>query len=143
MGRLSIEPGQERAHVCDHCGDPYRSVLGFVHDGGNPYAIYCAALYDHHPDRRACIAVGLGAWHEGSGPDDRFAIALEALPEGNDVVLSVGGRERSPWRNAPVLGRMMDHEEAVGSPFRDAAVRVADFVIRNDERVRAHLGAGR
>ena len=98
---------------CDCCGGATTAVVRYVYENDNAFAIYYARFSDNHPQQCVSLAVGLGDWDEGTPPSSRTAFALELRHVNDHFEVMVVDRERCPWKNTVVLGRMLDREDAL------------------------------
>lgn len=138
---LSLEAGpQEAGMVCGCCGTRSTTVHGFVYRSGEAFAVYYAGWSRQHPERGVTMAIATGEWVEGSGPQDRTSIGLEARPTASEVQFTIVGPEQSPWGETPLFGKMLSRERAKVSPSLKSTLEVAELVTRDDSRVRAVLG---
>jgi hypothetical protein len=138
---LILESGAEKTAMCEHCGEPYRVIHGFVYAAGEPFAVYHAGLYSRHPDDRASLAVSLGDWSESATGAERERMGIEAWPTPERIEMHIDRRNETPWGDSDVLGRMMERDEALAHARRAEYLQVAEFVVLHDERLRQHLGA--
>ncbi len=141
MGVLTIEMGEEvKTQICADCGKESQSVRGFVYDDGDAYSVYLAVIYTGHKDKLVALAVGIGDWDEGAGPESRRSVTIFIRRSPTEFQMSLQDAEISPWKSAANwLGRMLSRQEALESPLRDAFFHVADHVVANDSRVRSYL----
>lgn len=138
---LSLEAGPlEAGTVCDCCGTRSTTVHGFVYRNGDAFAVYYAGWSDQHRERGVTLAIATGEWAEGSGPQDRTSIGLEARPTAAEIQFTTVGPEQSPWGETPLFGRMLSRDHAKASPSLSSTLEVAEVIVRDDPRVRAVLG---
>ncbi|MFF9284341.1 hypothetical protein [Streptomyces griseosporeus] len=140
---LSFGPDR-RTHVfeCDCCHAPVERAWNFVHADGAPYAVYFANCY-HHRDRDhdAWIDVILGTWGAGSDQwDDHVTFACRVGPvAGQDTPASTLVQAGLAQPDAPIFGRKLDRESALGHPRLPDFWQVSDFVLEHDPLVRRHV----
>jgi hypothetical protein len=137
---LSIEPGEEKSATCEHCGDRYRVIHGFVYAAEEPFAVYHAGLYSRHPDDRASLVISVGDWNESASVTDRERVAIQAWPTPERIEMHFDSRSETPWDDSEVFGRLLEREEALAHPRRADFLEVAEFVVLHDQRLREHLG---
>jgi hypothetical protein len=137
---LVLDAGEEKTATCEHCGEPYRVIHGFVYEAGEPFAVYHAALYSRHPDDRASLAISLGDWSESATGAARERVGIAVWPTPERIEMHIDRGSESPWEDSDVLGRLLEREEAVSHPRRGDYLRVAEFVVMHDERLRRHMG---
>lgn len=128
--------------LCECCGGQTTRLTRFVYRDGDAFAIYYAAFSDNHPDREMKIAIGLGEWGDGSTPEARTAFALVMRAADEQYEVMVVDAEKSPWRNARVIGRMLDREEALQHPHLEDAFHITDHMVEEDPQVRAYFEGG-
>ena len=140
IGMLTIEfePPKESA-PCECCGGRTSSFTRFVYLDGDAYAIYYAKFSDNHSDRVVVATVSLGAWGEDSTPEQRVAFAMEVRSTESEYQVSLIDAERSPWREAKVIGRTLDREQALAHPLVKEAFHVTDHMVAEDEPIRSYL----
>jgi hypothetical protein len=109
-----------------------------VYEDEDALAIYYARFTASHPEHPVKLAVGLGNWSEDAAPDERqsFALDLRAIESRHEVMVTDAAE--SPWKNAKVIGRMLDRAEALAHPriSRKAACD-AELMHKPDGRRRA------
>lgn len=115
-------------------------VHGFVYRSGDAFAIYYAGWSHSHRERGVTMAIATGEWAEGSGPQDRTSIGLEARPTATEIQFTAVGPQQSPWGETALFGKMLSRESAVASPSLKLTLEVAELVVREDARIRAVLG---
>jgi hypothetical protein len=140
MGAIAVEPEPPVTESrCERCAGTVRQAHGYVYEDGDAHGIYFVEWCDgDHPERAAFIAIGLGAFGEGSGPEDRLSFGIDWRAAG--MALS-----EEPVRDRPeLLGRFVPREEALEIQGIDHLWHIADHIVLGDERlvaVRAWLDA--
>lgn len=128
--------------VCGHCGAPYESVIGVIYEDDDAIAIYRADIFDRFhrdPEPRVSLSIAVGEWQDGTDRSDRCSAAIEAWAEGARVRMAFSDRAGSPWQDLEVVSWQLTSKEAEASPLKDAFLRLADHVARNDRRLRKAL----
>lgn len=128
--------------VCGHCGAPYESVIGVIYEDDDAIAIYRADIFDRFhrdPEPRVSLSIAVGEWQDGTDRSDRCSAAIEAWAEGARVRMAFSDRAGSPWQDLEVVSWQLTSKEAEASPLKDAFLRLADYVARNDRRLRKVL----
>ena len=138
MLTIEFEPANKSA-PCECCGGQTTSLTRFVYRDGNAYAIYYATFSDSHPDRVVVATVSLGEWGEDATPEQRVAFAMELRSTASEYQVGLIDATRSPWREAEVIGRKLDREEALAHPWVREAFHVADHMVAEDEPIRSYL----
>lgn len=140
MSTLQIELGESgEAAPCECCGASSRTAHGFVYRDGDAYAVYYAGWSDGHPGRRVSLAIAVGEWAEGTSPADRVSIGIRATRTPSSVDFMVLNSMESPWGDTPLLGKMLEREQALAHPALKGVVHVAEHIVRDDPRVRNFL----
>jgi len=117
-------------------------VIGVLYEDDDAIAIYRADIFDHFhrdPDPRVVLSIAVGDWQDGSDHSDRCSAAVEAWAEGQRVRIAFSDRAGSPWQELDVVSWQLSSKEAEASPLREAFLRLADHVARNDRRLRRVL----
>jgi hypothetical protein len=115
---LTLEAGDDiRPHQCDHCQEIYRSTFGFIYRDGDAYAVYHAALYARHPDRRVSLAITVADdWSEDAVSADRISVALRVRRADGGLAMTVVDRNESPWADTSTHAGLLDRAEALENP---------------------------
>lgn len=140
MLTIQFEPPLESA-PCECCGGRTTSLTRFVYRDGDAYAIYYAKFSASHPDRVVVATVSLGDWGEEATPEQRVAFAMELRSTASEYHVGLIDGARSPWREAKVIGRTLDREEALAHPLVKEALHVADHMVSDDEQIRSYLNS--
>jgi hypothetical protein len=136
---ISIELGNVSVSECECCGKRSHTMRGFVSDDGAAYAVYFAGYTEGHREIMATLVVSLGAWCEGSTPDERECVVMKVRNHRGKIEMMVVGVADCPWDDLQILGRMLERREALESPTIADFFHVADHVIERDHRLRAYL----
>lgn len=140
MLTIEFEPPSE-SRPCECCGGRTTRLTRFVHRDGDAYAVYYAQFSDNHPTRGVIATISIGEWGEGSTPHQRVAFALELRATDTEYQVGIVDAERSPWRDAAVIGRTLDRAEALLHPRLSEVFHITDHIVAEDEPIRAYLGA--
>jgi hypothetical protein len=145
LGLLRLEHDDQLAEgVCGHCGAPFESVIGVLHEDDEPIAIYRADVFKHFhrtQEPRVVLSIAVGDWRDGTDRSDRCSAAIEAWAVGDQVQMVFSDRAESPWEELEVVSWRLSSQAAEGSPLREAFLRLADHVAFNDRRLRKALTA--
>jgi hypothetical protein len=145
LGLLRLEHDDQLAEgVCGHCGAPFESVIGVLHEDDEPIAIYRADVFKHFhrtQEPRVVLSIAVGDWRDGTDRSDRCSAAIEAWAVGDQVQMVFSDRAESPWEELEVVSWRLSSQAAEGSPLREAFLRLADHVAYNDRRLRKALTA--
>ncbi len=132
-----VEAMGAAAGQCDCCGQPSQSIWGVVHrSGAETVASYFlhwtpGADFAAHP---ANLDLILGAWGEGTGAEDRVAIALRyRLGPDGPAVMVINAKTRRIAKN-PLVGAALDRDEVLGTPVAQAVFDIFDAVFLQDPR---------
>jgi hypothetical protein len=140
---LTLEAGDDvREHRCGHCQQIYRSTFGFIYRDGDAYAVYHAALYARHPDRRVILAITVADdWSEDATPADRISMSLRVSLVDGSLALTVVNRNESPWAATSTHSGLLDRAAALEHPQIEDIFHVADHIVEQDPTVKAHLAS--
>jgi hypothetical protein len=145
LGVLRLEhDDQVTGGVCGHCAASYDSVIGVIYEDDDAVAIYRADIFDHFhrdPEPRVVLSIAVGDWRDGTDRSDRCSAAIEAWAEGARVRMAFSDRAGSPWQDLEVVSWQLTSKEAEVNPLREAFLRLADHVARNDRRLRRALAS--
>ncbi len=133
--KFELDPEKILDEVCSCCGTSCKTLIGFVHEGTATRAGYVIRLVLNNPDHDFLIALGIGAWGEGTSKDTRVLICAK-VRFGND------GRRRyefihpdsSPWKDDEVLGVKVPPEYVKGEN-KTESILLADFILDSDQRI--------
>lgn len=139
MLTIEYEPAKE-SEPCPCCGGKTTSLTRFVHRNGDAHAIYYAKFTDNHPERVVVATVSLGEWGEGTTPEQRVAFALELRSDEANFKVSVTDAESSPWREAKIIGRTLNRNEALVHPLIKEAFHITDHMVSEDAPIKEYLG---
>jgi hypothetical protein len=131
--------------ACDKCGAPYESVIGVIYEDDDAIAIYRADIFDRFhrdPKPRVVLSLAVGDWQDGTDRSDRCAATIEAWAERDRVRMAFSDRA-NPWQDLEVVSWQVTSRDAEASPLKDAFLRLADHVARNDRRLRKALAPRR
>jgi len=137
-GELRLKLGPEDApFACGHCGGNTRVARGGVRRGGRDRAVYLAAHTESH--RPIALAISLGRFGDGTGPNDRVLFTLLARVEADSIELMAADPDYCPFDCAEVLGRQLGREKALAHPDIEEVYRIAEQVAKEDPRVAGWL----
>jgi hypothetical protein len=140
---LSFEPdGASDGGPCPDCGHPLRVVWGFVRAWDEPHAVYFAQWTPAHPQASAAILLSLGPWAEDADERDRRAIGIDCRPGPAEPICTFIDAAALPW-NDPSLGSRLAGTQAAASTYAADALTIAQALIENEPRLRAHLSRSR
>ena len=140
MSTLQLELGESgEAAVCECCGTRFRTAYGFVYRDGDAYAVYYAGWSHGHPGRGVSLAIAVGEWTEGTSLADRVSIGMRATSTPSSVDFIVINSTESPWGDTPLLGKMLEREQALAHSALKEVMHVAEYIVRDDSRVRHFL----
>jgi hypothetical protein len=133
---LTIESRTPARTRCECCGGTTTTLTRFVYKDGNAHGIYYARFSDNHPNAGVSLLVSIGDYGEGTSAKDRVAFAMELRP-GDGV--RVADADQSPWRDAKVVGRVLDRSEGLAHPLVQEAFDIVDHAVLEDEALRTYL----
>jgi hypothetical protein len=137
--KFTIELCDPDLSRCRCCGGTTTRLTRFVYRDSEAYAVYYALFSERHAERAVSLAIGLGAWGEGTGPADRIAFAMKLRLGAMEFEYELCDPEASPWAHATIIGRMLDRSEALGHPLLKDAYRVTECAAVEDPLVRRFL----
>jgi hypothetical protein len=133
---FTIERLDENRGHCDCCGQTSRSVAGLVYAAGDAYAAYWMHWTAAHlAHTGANLDLVLGEWGEGTGPEDRVAIALlhRQQPDGTPALMVIDAQGR-PVATGGLAATGLRREEVIGTPLAQQVFSVADAIYEQDGR---------
>ena len=135
---LIVEPtGQKDFGPCECCGGISRTVWGLVHEGRRSLASYFVQWKVGQVLRHgANFDLILGKWGEGTGSDDRVAVALRFRRTDKGPSFMVVDATVRPTARGDLAGTALVRDQVVGSPWEQEAYDVVDAVWLKDERIR-------
>jgi len=102
---FSLELGDEVSNkTCDCCGEQYKSVVGFIKQDSDAYAIYFATLQTGHPDITVGLTVSIGKWWDDTALDERHWIYLTVEPSPENFNMRIEEPNGSAHFNFKPLG---------------------------------------
>jgi hypothetical protein len=135
-----LELGDEVSNkICNCCGEPYKSVVGFIKQDNDAYAVYFATLQTGHPDITVGLTVSIGKWWDDTALNERHWIFLTVKPSPEDFNMRIEEPNCSPHLNSKPLGIALTREEALASSLREDFFAVADYVVAEDPAVNSYL----
>jgi hypothetical protein len=136
---LRIEFSKPKQSVCECCEGKTTRLTRFVYRDENAYAVYYAAFADNHPERVVDVVVSLGEWGEGATPDQRRAFSMKIRSTDTQYDVMVTNADECSWRDAKVIGRILDREEALADPWLKDAFHITDHIVAEDNPVKEYL----
>ena len=140
--QLQIEAADESQTHCACCGNLSRTIWGHVDqivaDTRRHIATYYlhwtpAQPFDTHP---ANFDIIFGPWGEGTGPEDRFAVALiQFLQDGQPGVMVVDAMDR-PAAQSDAVGHGLARDAVIGTELAQTVFAIFDAVMVQDHRIR-------
>lgn len=133
---LAIEANEPVRTLCECCGGTTTTLVRYVYKDGSAHAIYYARFSDDHSNTSVDLLVSVGEYGEGTSEEDRVAFAMELRP-GEGV--SVTNADESPWRDARVVGRILNRSEGLAHRLVHEAFHIVDHAVLEDGPLRAYL----
>jgi hypothetical protein len=138
----NLEEREIRHYTCDCCRAPIERVWNYVYRDDVPRAVYFANCY-HHTDQPhdVWMDIIIGTWGQNGAPDHvtfgcRVGPVVDSPQPGATLVDPLYGQS-----GAPIHGRVLSREAALGHPQLAEFWEVVDFVLMNDPTVHPHLYA--
>jgi hypothetical protein len=139
MGKIDIELGDGETYAtCECCGRRAPSVVGFVTDDGDAFAVYYAGWTEGHA-RGVSLIIGVGAWDDDATPADRRSFGLRSWLSGEALHFEVQDPAVSRYGHNTYLGAMLSRAAALADPALAAVYHVAEHIAEDDPRVRDAL----
>jgi hypothetical protein len=66
---------------------------------------------------------------------------MKAMPTPSSVNFTVLNSAESPWGDTPLLGKMLERDQALAHPVLKDVMHVAEHVVRDDTRVYRFLSS--
>ena len=144
MGEIRIKLGDGTTFaICECCGAKAPSVVGFVYEDDNAYAVYYAGWTEGHAYRRISLVIGLGSFDDDALPADRRSFGLRCWEQDDEIRFEVQEPMMSRYGDVEYLGSMLTRSAALADPDIDGIFHIAEHIAQDDARVRAALeGAG-
>ncbi len=136
---LSIEFDAPKRSVCACCAGTTTRLIRYVYRDGRAHAVYYACFTDSHPERVVDLVVSLGDWGEGTTPEQRRAFSMKIRTRDNQYEVMVTSADQCPWREATIIGRVLDREEALAHPWLKDAFAVTDQIVLEDQAMKQYL----
>jgi hypothetical protein len=138
MLTIEFEPPQE-SEPCECCGGITTSLTRFVYRDGDAHAIYYARFSNSHPERAVLATVSIGEWAENSTSEERVAFALKLHAVDGEYQVGLLDAQDSPWRDARIIGRTLNRDEALKHPLVKEAFHVTDHMVVDDLPIHEYL----
>jgi hypothetical protein len=126
-----IEPEGESSTHCACCGNVSRIVWGAVDTSERRVAAYFVQWTVGSPDHHPNLDLVVGAWGEGTTPDDRVLVSVLSLPGGISVIDATGRRAD----DRALYGRALTRDEVIGTPFATNVFALFDAIWVQDVRI--------
>ena len=137
---FSLELGDEVSNkTCQCCGEQYKSVVGFIKQDSDAYAVYFATLQTGHSDITVGLTVSIGKWWDDTALHERHWIYLTARPSPENFNMRIEEPNCSPNVDFKPLGIALTREEALASRLREDFFAVADYIVAEDPAVNSYL----
>lgn len=137
---FSLGLGDEVANsTCSCCGEPYKSVVGFIKRDNDAYAVYFATLQTGHSDIAVGLTVSIGNWWNDTALDERHWIYLTVEPSPEIFNMRIEEPDCSSHFNFRPLGIALTREEALASSLKEEFFAIADYIIIEDPAVNSYL----
>jgi hypothetical protein len=131
---LELETADAKTTTCDCCGATTHTVWGFVHEQGGgarcAYFVNWAEGRSKHPPH---IALGYGAWGDGTTAADRRSIYAELHRGGWQFVDN--GAPGEPPGQVQVFGAPLRARDVEQDPRGGEVKETLDFIVRADDRL--------
>jgi len=137
---FSLELGDEVTNkTCNCCGEPYKSVVGFIKRDSDAYAVYFATLQTGHTEITVGLTLSVGKWWDDTALNERHWIYLIIEPSPTNFNMRIGEPSNSAHANFKPLGIALSREKALESELKDDFFAVADYIVDEDPAVNSYL----
>jgi hypothetical protein len=139
LGKITIDLGDGDTYAtCDCCGQRAPSVVGFVYEDGNAFAVYYAGWTEGHR-RIISLTIGIGDWSDEATPQDRRSFGLQSWVDDSSINFEVLEPTDSRYGQNTFLGAMLSRSAALSDPEIGSVFHVAEHIVADDPRVREAL----
>ena len=127
---FSLEFGEDVSNFnCSCCGEPFKSVCGFISKDDDAYSVYFATLHTGHREIMVGLTISIGKWWDDDALDERHWIALSVRPSETQFNMTVEEPENSRHHDFKPLGVALSRQRALSSDLREDFFAVADFIV--------------
>jgi hypothetical protein len=133
---FSIEKMNVSHSHCDCCRRLSHSVAGLLYNGGVAAAAYWVHWTEGHlNDLGANFDLVLGPWGEGTGPTDRYAIAMvhRQLSDGTPSLMVINAEGR-PAADGSLAHIGLRRDQVIGTPLAAKVFAMTDAIYEQDDR---------
>jgi hypothetical protein len=138
-GMITIEFEPPRVSKCDCCDGMSTWLTRFVYLDGDAHAVYYAAFSDNHPEHYVSLIVSIGEWADGAPPSGRVAVPMRLWAGADKHNVTVTDASDSLWRDARILGQILNREEALAHPRIKEVFHITDHIFAEDLPVKEYL----
>jgi hypothetical protein len=128
-------PWKESSGTCECCGATSKTIWGGLSSDETAVATYFVQWTVGAPEHDVNIDLIVGAWGEGTGPQDRVLVSALYRPAPGGGSFMVVDAESRFARKSELCGRAMRRAEVVGTPFAPEVFSLLDGVWLGDPRV--------
>ena len=140
MNLFSVELGPEVANiVCDCCGNPFKSVCGFIKKNNWAHSIYFASLQTGHSEIKVGLTISIGKFWKDSADQNPSWVFLTVVPNAEKWTMTVEPPEASRHFGSESLGKPLSLDKLRNDPVFDDFTAVAHFILDNDPAVTSYL----
>ena len=133
--------GEKDFGPCECCGGTSRTVWGLVHEGPRSLASYFVQWkLGQVPRHGANFDLILGKWGDGTGPDDRVAVALQFRRTDQGPSFMVVDATDRPIAGGDLAAAALRRDQVLGSRWEQEAYDIVDAVWLKDQRISEIVG---
>jgi hypothetical protein len=132
---ITIEFEEPGVSTCKCCGQDIYTLARFVHQYGEPFAVYYAKFTKGHDDKVVHGLVSLGQWGKGSEASARLAFPFIIWITDTDYEVKIVNAKESPWKNVTSLGRIVNRKEGLNHPWIKNVFHITDHIVTDDKLV--------
>jgi hypothetical protein len=126
-------PWSESGGTCDCCGRTSKTIWGDLATDGSALAVYYVSWTVAAPEHEPKIDLIVGAWGNGTDPQNRILVSLLFRPAPDGGSFMVVDASDTSYRN--LCGRAMRRAEVVGTPLGQEVFALVDALWASDPRM--------
>ncbi len=130
---IELEFNEPDSKICDCCGQPIVSLTRYVYKDDFAFAVYYLNFTKGHSPKVAHGLIGLGAWGEDDGPNDRLAFPFKIWTTGIHYQVGLVDAEDSPWNHVTFLGQILNRDQGLQHEWIQEVFEITDCIVAKDE----------
>ena len=126
---------QKDSGPCDCCGEPSRTVSGFLHTKEATLAAYFVHWTPGKREHGASYDLIVGPWGEGARRENRYLVSLRyRVTERGPEFMVVDATDR-PAASNELVGRALSRTQVVDTPLATSVFALVDAIYLHDPRI--------